>query len=1137
MKRKEVRIDVFILAIILFGTLLAIFAFAPFLSLESPTDGQQFLDTNSVTFNCSVNDTDTISNISLYHDINGSFTLNQTKRWGEEITDKENGQVLLLHFNNDSSLGENSTYVYDSSGTGNKGTVINVSYNSTGKYGGAFEFSRGFYSGYTKNESIEIADSNSLDLTSAGTVEAWVKPALSSYNWYMLLSKGDNYDDSTPYALWIEKDSGYCYLRVYLANGITTQTISARFAETCNEGIWYHMAVTWDSSIVKIYMNGMLNSTAPQTVIPFDSSDVMRIGKNAIQEYTFYGAVDEIAIYNRTLSAEEIAMHGGYSPLNSTAQWTIPNIPDGNYSWNCLSADNNSESNFSSANKSFLVDVNPPIFSSISINPSTTDDIDPGTQINVSVNITERFDRTVILQYKQASAGTWINKTMINTSANIFEENFTVTPSGNWNYRIYANDSFGHANISSTYNLSAEFDYTWTYSPANFTTISGFFNTNKSIGIITINNTGDFSLNFDLFSDWENTFYNITDPFDLAAKAVKNINVSVKFGGYTREDTVRVTVDAVPTEANPSSATLAGTIVSYAGGPYFDVRIVTYPSEINQSQTTNLSAYVRNLGNQTSTETWLTWALPSGWTNITGNMSLYIGNLSADSTTYNSITANISSSASAGIATITANATCNENISDAESKSVTVSCSNSDGVCGTGCTYLTDSDCTQETITIGGGGGGGGQSAGGGKTIIIEKEEITYSQIVHIVRGEKGKFSISVNNTFEGTTLENVTIDITGFLSQYMSSSPAKMGGIAYGESRDFLVEVSVPNYLTHANYTLTGIIQGNIKYPNKNPKDLLIRQYVLLIVHETSKEQAKEVLETAKNILATLTEKGIPLKKAQKMLAEAENALTADEYETAAKLAEQISNIAARAEESGKLIAAISEGIKNAEYFGLKADETKNILNLAKAAFEREDFETALTRAKEAEVLITLETEGKINIANYIVRNWYYILAALFAFSLASVAGYRQVSISLSAGRLESLAKEESGIAKLMKDAQKKAFENKEITLSDYYREMLHYEERLRKIRINRARLRSRRAGALTLKEEIKSLETESTEVLGLLKKAQENYFEKGNITKSKYEDEKDSVRIRLAEIEEAKALLEARIRERKRQKGENKK
>ena len=50
------------------------------------------------------------------------------------------GNVLLMHFNNDSAYGENDTHVYDFSGNGNNGTVYNAIWNSSGKLSGGMEF-------------------------------------------------------------------------------------------------------------------------------------------------------------------------------------------------------------------------------------------------------------------------------------------------------------------------------------------------------------------------------------------------------------------------------------------------------------------------------------------------------------------------------------------------------------------------------------------------------------------------------------------------------------------------------------------------------------------------------------------------------------------------------------------------------------------------------------------------------------------------------------------------------------------------------------------------------------------------------------------------------------------------------------
>ncbi|MBU2637888.1 MAG: hypothetical protein KJ955_02855 [Nanoarchaeota archaeon] len=1128
MRIKGVRVDVFILAALIFGTLLAMLAFAPFISLETPTEGQPFLTSNSVTFNCTVNDTDYISNISLYHDINGSFILNKTRRYGWEIPNDEQGLVLLLHFNNDSSVGENSTYIYDYSGNGNNGQVINAVYNSTGgKFNGGYEFYNVFSSGYPENESIEIPDSDSLDLTTEGSIEAWIRPIFPTQTLeWTILTKGDNYDEFSSYQLGIQISSSKCYVRFYIGNGITSQTPLSNNSLDCSGKYWSHVAATWDNSNIKLYINGTLDRVVEQTVTPFDSSGVLRIGKNTLNEFKFNGTIDEIAIFNRTLSAEEIAIHAAQLPTNTSKTWTINNIPDGNYTWNCLSSDNNSESNFSSANKSFLVDINPPIFLEILNYPSDEDGLDPGTTINITANFSERFGTTAILQYKQSGVGTWTNATMTNTSANFFNASFTPGTNGNWSYRIFANDSFGHANTSSQTNLTIEYDYTWSRSPADFGIISGFLDTTRSIGILTINNTGDNPLNFDLGNNAPSGMpmaYNYSEPFDLAAKEIRFINISATYGSTTREDPVTITITT--TSGNPLTAIANVTLASYAGGPYFDVRITEYAATVNQSSRMNLSAYVKNVGNQTSTNTWLNFSLPSGWTNITGNMSFYIGNLTADATAYNNITANITTSASAGVATIMAIAACNESITDNETKTVTVSCSNTDGVCGTGCTYLTDSDCPQETVTISSGGGGGGGTAGGATSAVGEKE-IKISKRVHLSRGTAENFTIDVQNTFKDSIIYNATIKITGFLAQYIDVNPLIISRIDYNQTGRFVVKVSAPPYSSYANHTLQADIEGIIiesKVNVTSRTNLKMTQYIALIIHEITEEKIKEIVNSADSAVKAMIAEGFSARKAQSLLEKAKNHLKNYEYEQARDTAIELEQLKEQAFASNKLIESLKKSISKAESEGISAEETKTLLSMAIAAFEREDYAAAEERARQAEVTFALEAEGKFNLLNFIKINWLYVLLALIALSTASFFAWRKATILIVKNRIQALSKEESSIIRLMKELQADYFDKHAISTGDYFNAMAHYHKRLTKIKTSITRLRSRETKILSVDKEIMNLQRENQAVLNLIKKAQQDYFEKKTITKAEYEMEIEAEQTRLAEIEEAMALINA--------------
>lgn len=1132
MKLKEVRLEITLVLLLLVSLLLIFAVIAVTISLINPTNNLGFTTTNSISFNCSVNDTDLIKNITLYHDINGSFSANSTKHFGldnEIISQKEVGQVLLFHFNNDSAAGENSSFVYDWSGNGNNGNIINVDHNATGgRFSGGFEFKRQIDLGSPTNESISIANSNSLNL-STGTLEAWVKfniPSGVTKEWPILI-KGDAGYETSSYMLDIYSDSSNCRAEVYIGNGINSIQVASSSLINCSNQQWHHIAGTWNGTELRIYLDGVLNGTTTQTINSYYTSGVLRIGAATALSLEFNGTIDEIAIYNRSISEMEIAIHAGLKPNNFSQVWTL-NVNDGRYKWNCKSYDNISEGNWSSSNNSFYVDVNPPSVSSVRTDPFTDDAIDPGTTVNILVNISEKFGVTAILQYKLSGAGVWTNKSMVNASTEIYEANFTATPSGAWNYRIFVNDSNNHSNFSNQYNFTAEYEYTWLRSPADFEIVSGLLDSTKSIGILTINNTGDANITFDLINNAPNGMsYNVTEPFTLAINQVKMINVSATYSSIIREDIVIITINATDNYAVPAKETTNVTLASYAGGPYFNVKITNHSSTINQSRTMVLSAYVSNIGNDTSTQTWLNWTLPNGWTNISGNLSFFIGNLSIGTTVYNNITANITSSASAGAATIIAIATSQNNVSDNDTKSITVSCYSGDNVCGSGCSTKIDSDCTAEiiTVTTGGGGSGGGGGVSGGSA---KKEEVVISKQIHIIRGQKGNFTIDIENQFKNSSIENLTVNLAGFMSQYITTSPDILDGISYGNTKSFYVDVFVPGYLKYSNYTLkaiiTGLVTENIGNISKQ-RLLTISNYIQLIVHEISNEEAVAKLANASVILFRMNESGFVTTKNIKLFKIAQEYLKNKEYESAHDLAEKIIVAGNKAFFISSQIEELKQSIINAENSRLDVGETKTLLNLAIAAFEREDFETAEKRIKEAQVSIMLETRGVINIVGIIINYWWIILISFIVISISIQICYRLLKINIIARKLRNLDTEEMAILGLLVDLQRKAFDKEEISLEEYFRSKKQYQKKLRNIHVSRTKLRNKNIRLIGSESSLANLETETKETLNLLQKAQENYFEKNLISKDRYLLEKRSINIRLAEIEKAKMLIKIKL------------
>jgi hypothetical protein len=192
------------------------------------------------------------------------------------------------------------TVVYDSSGNGNDGTIYGATWNG-GYCNGGLQFNG-------TSDYIEIPDSVSLSPTSAITVEAWVKADFEtvSSSGRAILAKGDTPSIAPDYVLavssskqisfYISDSAGHAYPDPFPT---TTYTIKT--------GKWYHIAGTYDGSMVKLYVNGKLEDQFPGSIALNDSDRPLYIGRWRAGDPAYWaGIIDEVKIYNRALTQEEI---------------------------------------------------------------------------------------------------------------------------------------------------------------------------------------------------------------------------------------------------------------------------------------------------------------------------------------------------------------------------------------------------------------------------------------------------------------------------------------------------------------------------------------------------------------------------------------------------------------------------------------------------------------------------------------------------------------------------------------------------------------------------------------------------------------------------------------------------------------
>jgi hypothetical protein len=178
---------------------------------------------------------------------------------------------------------------------GNHGTVVgNVSYTS-GQVGLAFKFNG--------TDQVELADAPDLGLTTAVTMEAWIKPT-SLYldgGFAALMAKGSGTTRS--YCLFLSSNRA---LRLsYNTTGETEVALETE-ADMVPVGEFSHVAAVIDTAdrVMQIYLNGRLVA-ARATAGPLVANTLpLTIGLS--DKHGFYGLIDEPAVYNRALSQAEI---------------------------------------------------------------------------------------------------------------------------------------------------------------------------------------------------------------------------------------------------------------------------------------------------------------------------------------------------------------------------------------------------------------------------------------------------------------------------------------------------------------------------------------------------------------------------------------------------------------------------------------------------------------------------------------------------------------------------------------------------------------------------------------------------------------------------------------------------------------
>jgi hypothetical protein len=186
-------------------------------------------------------------------------------------------------------LDETSDNALDSN-DGNDGTVSNLTRGNAGIIGNCYTFSSGL---------IDFGNPENLKLGATGGISCWINPS-SFTGLHSIISCLNVEIDRDGYAVYINDD--------WIVGEIDTDSVSAYASNYQLPDLytWYHIVVTWDATTLYLYVDSV-NRSSSSSVVPNTGVYNLYIGKDpGANSYYFSGSIDEVGIWNRLLTSDEV---------------------------------------------------------------------------------------------------------------------------------------------------------------------------------------------------------------------------------------------------------------------------------------------------------------------------------------------------------------------------------------------------------------------------------------------------------------------------------------------------------------------------------------------------------------------------------------------------------------------------------------------------------------------------------------------------------------------------------------------------------------------------------------------------------------------------------------------------------------
>ena len=219
-------------------------------------------------------------------------------------------------FMNGAEGGDGSEAEADRSGetenltAGGGATIVDSSDQPSGYTGRSRVFAAG------DSEWLYHADGGSTEINGLGgtgtgdiTLAAWIKMSADTALDQHVISKYLTTDSQRQYWLGIDDGEDLSITSTLSSDG-TAQAVVLGVTDL-DVAVWYHIALVYNDTDMRIYINGVLDSNGANNPATYsagiaDKSSEFRIGARGNGDNFFSGNIDEVIVFNRALSAAEI---------------------------------------------------------------------------------------------------------------------------------------------------------------------------------------------------------------------------------------------------------------------------------------------------------------------------------------------------------------------------------------------------------------------------------------------------------------------------------------------------------------------------------------------------------------------------------------------------------------------------------------------------------------------------------------------------------------------------------------------------------------------------------------------------------------------------------------------------------------